>query len=384
MALTEAQLLVDDVWREVSKHYVDPTYNGQGEEGWKQQRTKALTQVANVAPEDDREIVVDAIRNMLKSLGDPYTRFLREDQFATLKSYATGSVVGDGGIGVQLIGDPASGFILVANVVPNSPAARAGLQPGDLIESIDGQSLSQSTAEIAAAKCRGEEGSKVNLKVLRRQKGKADSEQEYSLVRSPVQTNPVQSSTMKTPSGKSVGIITLKSFNQQTTSQVIDALDKKLQSAEVLVVDLRGNPGGYMPAGVDVAKLFLPPKARVISEVDRSGRATIFINDGVGSDTTRPLFLLVDERSASASEILAAALQDNHRATIVSDDNHTFGKGRIQNVQELFDGSGLAITKAKYTTPSGKDIQGAGIVPDIKSEACGKHSSVALCIESLL
>jgi carboxyl-terminal processing protease len=137
-----------------------------------------------------------------------------------------------------------------------------------------------------------------------------------------------------------------------------------------------------MPAGVDVAKLFLPPKALVISEVDKSGRATIYINDGVGSETTLPLYVLVDQRTASASEILTAALQDNHRATVVG--TRTFGKGRIQNIQQVGDGSGIAVTKAKYMTPDGRDIHGVGITPDVESKTCGSNDSPAACLNGLI
>jgi carboxyl-terminal processing protease len=130
--------------------------------------------------------------------------------------------------------------------------------------------------------------------------------------------------------------------------------------------------------------LFLPPRARVITEVDKSGRATIYINDGVGSETTIDLYLLVDSRTASASEILTAALQDNHRATIVGA-TRTFGKGRIQNVQEVGgNGSGIAVTKAKYMTPEGRDIHGVGITPDVLSTSCGPNDGPAACLKGIL
>ena len=156
------------------------------------------------------------------------------------------------------------------------------------------------------------------------------------------------------------------------------------EAVSAIAIDLRGNVGGYMPAGVDVAKLFLPPRARIISEVDKTGRARIYINDGVGSetDTTTPLYVVVDEKTASASEILTAALQDNKRAVVVSGVDKTFGKGRIQNVQALsYGGSGIAVTKARYTTPNGRDIQGIGISPDLRSKTCSPKDSAAVCLE---
>ena len=141
-----------------------------------------------------------------------------------------------------------------------------------------------------------------------------------------------------------------------------------------------------MPAGVDVAKLFLPPRARIITEVDRTGRATIYINDGVGSETSLPLYILVDQRTASASEIMTAALQDNGRAEVVASVgiDHTFGKGRIQNVQGLQTGAGIAITKAKYLSPNGRDIHGVGISPDRKSKTCDLKDSAQSCLEGLV
>jgi carboxyl-terminal processing protease len=186
-------------------------------------------------------------------------------------------------------------------------------------------------------------------------------------------------------------------------------------------LDLRGNSGGYMPAGVDLAQFFLMPGTKIMTELtsaqrdssSNSGlsssssldkpRVTVFVAQGVGSanaigggsisgsssissssDTTIPLYVLVDERTASASEIFVAALQDNHRATVVG--TTTFGKGRIQNVQgPLTDGSGIAITKAKYLTPNGRDIQGVGIMPDIvRKEQCQIGKEVQLCMKDIL
>jgi len=171
-----------------------------------------------------------------------------------------------------------------------------------------------------------------------------------------------------------VGLIRVPTFSQSTESQVRTALDE-LRKSDAFLLDIRGNAGGYMPAGVDVAKLFLPPRTRIISEIDKTGRTTISINDGIGSVVDKPLYLLVDGQTASASEILTAALQDNHRATVLG--AQTFGKGRIQNVQELRFGTGVAVTKAKYITPGGRDIQGAGIQPDF---FCSPETTPESCL----
>jgi len=385
-AMTEQQSLVDDVWREVTKQYVDKTYNGMGEDGWRNQRLKAFQQVTKVGPNGyvETEVVYGVIRSMLSTLGDPYTRFLTPDQYESLTAYAKGTAVSKGGIGVQLMGDPATGKIVVLNVIPEGPAANEGMLPGDIIVSVNDEDIDGATADVVAAKCRGDMGSTVTLAIQHGGDGKPSGKIErVSLTRSKIVTKSVETSMFTTTdTNKKVGLIKVASFNQETEQLVMDALKELKKPYSAVVLDLRGNPGGYMPAGVDVAKLFLPPQARVISEVDKSGRAKVYVNDGVGSDTTMPLYLLVDQRTASASEILAAALQDNHRATVVGG-ARTFGKGRIQNIQgPLIDGSGIAVTKAKYMTPDGRDINGVGIIPDVKS--CGSNDLPATCLKGLL
>jgi carboxyl-terminal processing protease len=207
------------------------------------------------------------------------------------------------------------------------------------------------------------------------------------VTRAPIQINSVESSIFRSNRGNKIGLVKISSFNKQdTVSKVMQALkDVKDQGASTLVLDLRGNAGGYMPAGVDVAQLFLPRQALIMTESDRAANSITYTADGVGTDTTDPLYVLVDERTASASEILTAALQDNHRATVVGSAAKTFGKGRIQNVQgPLDDGSGIAVTKAKYLTPSGRDIQGVGIVPDFVKPGCDAKASASVCLEGLV
>lgn len=425
-AMTPDQLLVDDVWREVNLQFFDSTFNGQGEEGWKQQRLIALEKAAYLGPDDDAKLYA-VIRGMLQSLNDPYTRFLTPEQFAALtKAYTTNpnsstnaAPKQTSGIGIQLIGDnrassstqPGAGMVVVVNTVPKSPAEQAGILPGDFIRSVDGVDMVGATAEAVAARCRGESGTTVSIDIERPPvEGNAGSLAQKTLVvtRSPIaQTPMIESSTaVVSSSNQRVGIVKINSFTQDTEKAVRQELqqlsivregrsDSQPESSDTspaeavsaIAIDLRGNVGGYMPAGVDVAKLFLPPRARIISEVDKTGRARIYINDGVGSetDTITPLYVVVDEKTASASEILTAALQDNKRAVVVSGVDKTFGKGRIQNVQALsYGGSGIAVTKARYTTPNGRDIQGVGISPDLRSKTCSPKDSAAACLESVL
>ena len=424
-AMTPDQLLVDDVWREVNLQFFDSTFNGQGEEGWKKQRLIALEKAAYLGPDDDAKLYA-VIRGMLQSLNDPYTRFLTPEQFASLtKAYTTNQNSSTNpapkqtsGIGIQLIGDnrppslqPGAGMVTVVNTVPKSPAEQAGILPGDMIRSVDGVDMVGATAEAVAARCRGETGTTVRIDIERPPvEGEAGSLSQKTLVvtRSPItQTPMIESSTaVVSSSNQRVGIVKINSFTQDTEKAVRQELQQlsvvregqsegqsessdlsPVEAVSAIAIDLRGNVGGYMPAGVDVAKLFLPPRARIISEVDKTGRARIYINDGVGSetDTTTPLYVVVDEKTASASEILTAALQDNKRAVVVSGVDKTFGKGRIQNVQALsYGGSGIAVTKARYTTPNGRDIQGVGISPDLRSKTCSPKDSAAVCLESVL
>jgi len=440
-AMTPDQLLVDDVWREVSRQFVDPTFNGQGEAGWSKQRLLALEKSADLGPDDEDTLrLYRVIRGMLQTLNDPYTRFLTPDQFEALtKAYATkssSSATSTSGIGVQLIGDSnnnnaktsstptSSGMVVVVNTVGKSPAEKAGILPGDKIRSVDGVDMVGATAEVVAAKCRGETGTTVSIELERPSADEGSStptsatttttmeRKIVTVMRTPITPIPVieASTAILSPTNQKVGIVKINTFTKETEALVRQELKQfsrndsgsngeNQQQQEtaatpptVIALDLRGNMGGYMPAGVDVAKLFLPPRARIISEVDKTGRATIYINDGIGSetDTSTPLYLIVDKRTASASEILAAALQDNERAKIVSstsptEGDRTFCKGRIQNVQALsYGGSGIAVTKARYTTPNGRDIQGVGIAPDLRSNTCTAKDSAAACLDGIL
>jgi len=391
-ALTESQLLVDDAWREVTRQYFDRSYGGQGEEGWRQRRLEAVKRVANVGPDETRE-VYEAIRTMLSSLKDPYTRFLTPEQYETLTAYAKGGT--SYGVGVQLAVDPTTEMVVVVGTVPDSPAARGGVSPGDVVVEVDGMDVQKATAEVVAAKCRGDVGTTVTLGVRRGGDGRPSSEvTRLSLTRAPIRSRSVESSVVSVDGAgggggnRKVGLVRVSSFSQETPAQVAVALDAiRRERPAAIALDLRGNAGGYMPAGVDVARLFLPPQSRIVSEIDKSDRATVYAADGTGggsdTDTATPLFVIVDDRTASASEILAAALQDNRRAKIVGK-THTFGKGRIQNVQELQGGCGIAVTKARYVSPSGRDIQGVGIGPDEVRPGCDRDASAAACLAGLL
>ena len=418
-ATTENQRLVADVWTAVSSAYYDPTFNGLGTSGWRQKETEAMAAVSDAGPDDD-DLVADAIGGMLSSLGDPYTRFLPREKYEALTSYATGGknnfgVKDDGGgIGVQLLEDLRTGRMMVMATTAGGPAASAGMRPGDAIVRIDGADVAGYSAEIVAAKCRGATGGKVELDFVRRDDADYDNDdattatarggtgttlRHLSLTRARIDSsNPIVASTFVSAGGRNVGLLKVPSFSTETASQIVDGLRSVATGGggtgggsvvvDAIAIDIRGNVGGYMPGGVDSAKLFLPAGLRVISEVGRPGGTTPsstknYDADGIGAETSLPLYLLVDGRTASASEIFAAALQDNGRAIVVGTTN-TFGKGRIQNVRPLGNGCGVAITRARYVTPRGRDLHGVGIVPDRVPDRCGINDSARTCLAGIV
>ncbi len=271
----------------------------------------------------------------------------------------------------------------------NGPAATAGVRAGDAILKIDGESMEGATAEVVAAKCRGQPGEKVDvdfLRIIDDDKAK-ETKQQLTLTRAKINANTIQASTFESSGGKKIGLLKVPSFSTETVSQMVDGLRKVGDNGKVdaLAIDLRGNVGGYMPAGVDAAKLFLPARAHIIAEVGKSGSGSFRAYDaeGIGAETTLPVYLIVDKRTASAAEIFAAALQDNRRALVVGTTN-TFGKGKIQNVQPLENGSGVAVTRAKYVTPKGRDINGVGIIPNKQPGRCEMSDPAKICLEDVL
>jgi carboxyl-terminal processing protease len=266
-ALSPEQLLVDDVWKEVTRQFVDPTFAGQGEDGWKKQRLLALQRVSELGPDQEQE-VYSVIRKMLSTLNDPYTRFLTPEQFESLTmTMTTTPSKSSSGIGVQLIGGKTG--VIIANTIPNSPAEKNGILVGDVIRSVDGIDMVGATAEAVAAKCRGDIGTTVELEIERPTTGGSSNVQKVVVTRTALPTIPVVESSILTKGSVQVAVLKINSFTQETESKVEEQLKRFIEntkpSLSAVVLDLRGNVGGYMPAGVDVAKLFLPPRARIIS-----------------------------------------------------------------------------------------------------------------------
>jgi carboxyl-terminal processing protease len=345
-ALTNEQKLVSEVWRIVNRAYLDDTFNHQN---WASLRQKALQK-----PLDNQEAAYGAIANMLKTLDDPFTRFLDPEQYRSLQVNTSGELTG---VGLQIALNPESGKLEVVAPIAGSPAEKAGIQPRDRIIKIEGILTEKLTLDEAAAKMRGEKGSFVTLLIERDQ----ESEREVRLMRDRIELNPVIAQLHSSPQGKSVGYLRLTQFNANAPMELAHALSSlEKKGADAYILDLRNNPGGLLQAGIEIARLWLD-YGKIVYTVNRQGIQGSF--DAVGSALTHdPLVILVNQGTASASEILAGALQDNGRAQLVGET--TFGKGLIQSLFELSDGSGLAVTIAKYETPAHHDIHKLGIKPD--------------------
>lgn len=347
MALTDEQKLVAEVWRIVNRAYLDETFNHQN---WWFVRQRVLKQ--SLA---DRDSTYEAIRDMLALLDDPYTRLLQPQQYQSLQTSTSGELTG---VGLQIAKDDDDSVLRVIAPIEGSPADGANLQPQDQILEIDGASTLGMTLDEAASRMRGAPGTTVMLLV---QRLGDDPPFRVELTRDVVSLNPVSASLSRTPEGLAVGYIRLSQFNANAREELATAIQHlEDQGAIAYILDLRNNPGGLLQAGIEIARLWLD-QGTIVYTVSRQGILESYTAHGPAL-TEAPLVVLVNEGTASASEILAGALQENGRATLVG--NVTFGKGLIQSLFDLSDGSGLAVTVAKYETPNHHNINRQGIMPD--------------------
>lgn len=345
-AFTEEQRLVNEVWRIVNRSYVDESFNHQN---WRSLRQQVLSR-----PLNNREAAYETIQQMLASLDDPFTRLLRPDQYRSLQTNTSGELTG---VGLQIALDPDTKELKVIAPLESSPAEQAGIRPADRILRIDGVPTAKLSLDEAAERMRGAIGSRVVLTVAR----EGESELDIPVVRDRIAINPVYAQLRQLPNRPPIGYIRLNQFNANATVELAKAVHRlEDQGAEGYILDLRNNPGGLLQAGVEIARLWLD-SGTIVYTVNRQGIQDSFEADGPAL-TQDPLIVLVNQGTASASEILAGALQDNGRAQLVGE--KTFGKGLIQSLFELSDGSGLAVTVAKYETPNHHDINKLGITPD--------------------
>jgi carboxyl-terminal processing protease len=337
--------LIDEVWQIVDRNYVDGTFN---QTDWNAIRQEYLGRNYS-----NQQQAYDAIREMLKKLNDPYTRFMDPAQFRDMQVDTSGELTG---VGIQLSQDEKTKELVVVSPIEGTPAAQAGVLSKDVITKIDGQSTQGMDSNDAVGLIRGPAGTHVKLTVRRGQQ-----ELEFDLPRARIEIHPVKASLQDSPSGK-IGYIRLTQFSANAPDEMRKAIqDFESKNVTGYVLDLRYNPGGLLYSGIDIARMWIND-GLIVSTVDRQGVSERETANG-SALTTKPLVVLVDGGSASASEILSGALQDDHRAALVG--SQTFGKGLVQSVRGLGDGSGLAVTVAKYLTPKGTDINHAGIKPDV-------------------
>lgn len=341
--------VVDEVWQIINSEFVDREFN---RTDWKFQRRELLKQEY-----PSKKNAYKAIRSSLKSLGDPYTRFLDPDEYEDLTSQTSGEL---SGIGIRLGIDKKTGKLTIFEPIPNSPASKAGLKAGDQITSIDGKSTKLMSLEEASAEIKGEIGTEVELSISRQDQPIFP----ITVARAQIEL-PSVSYTLNQEQNSKVGYIKLDEFSSHAAEQMQKAIeDLSSKQASGFILDLRGNPGGLLFSSVEIARMWME-KGAIVSTIDRKGGNDKFSANGKAL-TDLPLVVLVDGYSASASEILAGALKESKRAKVVG--SRTYGKGTVQSVHGLSDGSGLAVTIARYYPPSGIDINKKGISPDIRVE----------------
>lgn len=340
--------VIDEVWQLIDRTFVDATFN---QVDWEEVRTDYLEQ--EYASHED---AYEAVREMLALLEDPYTRFMDPDEFRNMQIDTSGELTG---VGIQITQEEETDEIVVVAPIEDTPAFEAGLRSQDIITAINGESTEGMNLNDAVSRIRGKVGSDVTLTVQR------DNENiDFVLTRARIEIHPVRFSVRETPAGQ-VGYIRLTQFSNNAAGEMRDAIES-LETEDVTgyILDLRSNPGGLLYSSIEIARMWLDD-GTIVSTVNRQG---VVDEEAANSRalTDSPLVVLVDGGSASASEILSGALQDNDRAQLVG--TKTFGKGLVQSVRSLPDGSGVAITIAKYLTPSGRDINKQGIEPDITVE----------------
>ena len=341
--------LVDQVWQIVNNEYVAADFD---HAHWQAKRQELLNRRY-----DNRKQAYKAIRNALKDLGDAYTRFLPPQEFSALTSQTSGEV---SGVGLRLAIHKRTSDLIVVDAIRNSPAMNAGIRRGDRIVRIDGKPTALMTLEQATEAIQGDIETEVSLQVARREKRK-NNIFEVTLVRSQIEI-PSVTFNLKQEGQMRIGYIRLDEFSSHAAEQMKAAIaDLQKQQASAFVLDLRGNPGGLLFSSVDIARMWME-RGDIVKTVDRRGGDRNFSANGKAL-TDLPLVILINRGSASASEILASALQENGRATLIG--TRTYGKGTVQSVHSLPDGSGLAVTIARYFPPSGQDINDKGIAPDV-------------------
>ncbi|MBY0356636.1 MAG: PDZ domain-containing protein [Candidatus Obscuribacterales bacterium] len=339
-------------WELVRDTYYDPTFHGQNWTSWEHKYDGDIKTVADAHK---------SIKVMLESLKDPYTRFLDPLSFRDENDAINAKIVG---IGINLVqkGDR----LVVTKTIANSPAQNAGMKEKDEIVAIDGHSAIGLTPEQAAERIRGKAGSSVQIAVRR---GENPAAKAFDITRAEIIIHAVSYKVLDS----NIGYIQLSTFISNDAAREFKIALEKLSRTDGLIIDLRDNPGGLLSNSLEIADMLLDGGV-IVSTEGRLGKA---IDRASGNPLThQPIAVIVDDESASASEILAGALKDNQRGVIIG--THTYGKGLVQEINHLPGGSAVHITVSRYLTPSGVDINKIGVQPDIMVSDKAQQDNVAI------
>ena len=301
---------------------------------------------------NDEELIEGAVKGYVDALGDPYTTYYTKEEMKTIMEETNGNFVG---IGIYMTKDLEKNAILIIKPIENSPAEKAGILPGDIITKVDDIEYSGDNLEEASNKIRGEEGTKVKLEIYRNGETKT-----FELTRENVIVSYVTTKMLD----NNIGYIAISNFEGNCASE-FETKYKQLekQGIKKLIIDIRNNGGGIVDEALQIANMLVDKDSTLLITKDKND------NEEVTKATEKPIIniptvVLVNEYSASASEILAGALKDNGKATLVG--TKTYGKGIIQELHQLSDGSGLKITVSEYYTPNHNAIHKIGITPDVE------------------
>lgn len=335
------QKLFDNTWTEIKNNYYDASLNNQIWYRWKEHYK------GKIKTEADAKV---AINSMLASLNDPYSKYMDAKEYQEQNTSIASKIVG---IGVNI--SSISGKIKIMNVMEGSPAQNANLQANDIIFSVDGKEISGMPISEVANLVKGKENSVVEVTILRN-----DEKFTKKITRKEIKIK-----TVKTNIDKNIGYIQISTFvSASTPNEFLEALEKT-QKTQGLIIDLRGNTGGLLPNAVFIANLFIND-GNIVSIVGRDGYKFDIKAQNLDYKINKPLIILIDGASASASEILSGALKDYDKAILLG--TKTYGKGMVQKIIPLQNNTGLNLTIAKYLTPKGNDINKKGIEPDYKVE----------------
>lgn len=337
--IVSPQKLFDKNWQTIKNEYYDPTLNYQRWNHWKNHYHNKIKTY------DDAKIAIDTI---IASLNDPFSRFLTKDEFTKQNNTIASKICG---IGVSIANN--SGKIQIINVLEQTPAQYADLHTGDIITEVNGQEISGMSLAQVSNLVKGPENTPVNLKILRNNKK----------ILKQIIRKEISIKTVKSDNYKEIGYIQILSFiSNSTPNEFLEALENTANS-KGLIIDLRGNTGGLLTNAIFIANLFIN-NGKLVSIVGRNGYRYDITAQDTNININKPIILLIDGASASASEILSGAMKDYNKAKLLG--SKTYGKGMVQKIIPMPNSTGLNLTIAKYLTPLGNDINKKGITPDIE------------------